>query len=62
MIHLIIWIALLGLLVYLITTYVPMAQPFKIVIYVIAAIFVILLLMNTLGISDPAIPSLGRGR
>lgn len=62
MIHLIIWIALVGLIVYLITAYIPMAQPFKMIIYAIAAIFVVLLVMSTFGISDPAIPYLGRGR
>lgn len=60
MIHLIIWIALIGLIVYLVTTYIPMAQPFKTLIYVIAAICVILLLMNVFGLSDIPLPSMRR--
>ena len=58
MITLLITIALIGLIVYLITAFVPMPEPFKIVIYVIAAIFVILVLMRALGIADPAVPQL----
>lgn len=60
MIHLIIWVALIGLIVYLVTTYIPMAQPFKVVIYVIAAIFVVLLLMSAFGLSDIPVPSMRR--
>ena len=55
MIALIIVIALVGFVVYLVTTYIPMPQPFKIVIYVIVAVFLIFYLMRVLGIQD--IPS-----
>lgn len=60
MLYLIVWIALLGLLVYLVTTYIPMAQPFKIVIYAIAAICVLFLLMNAFGLGDIPIPQMRR--
>lgn len=56
MIGLILFIALLGLIVYLITTFIPMAQPFKTVIYVICAICLILFLMSAFGIVDVPVP------
>jgi predicted membrane channel-forming protein YqfA (hemolysin III family) len=52
MISLIIAIALVGLIVYLITTYVPMPAPFKTIIYVICVIFLIIYLMRVLNIAD----------
>jgi len=52
MIQLIIVIALVGLIVYLITTYIPMPQPFKVVIYAIVAISLVLYLMRVLNIQD----------
>ena len=52
MISLILTIAIVGLLVYLITTYIPMAEPFKIIIYVIAAIACIFVIMRAFGIAD----------
>lgn len=60
MLHLIIWLALIGLIVYLVTNYIPMAQPFKIAIYVVAAICVIFLLMSAFGLSDIPVPQLRR--
>lgn len=52
MIALIITLALVGFVVYLIQTYVPMPQPFKIGIYVIVVIVLIVYLMRVLGIQD----------
>jgi predicted membrane channel-forming protein YqfA (hemolysin III family) len=52
MISLIIVLALVGFIVYLITTYIPMPPVFKTVIYVIVAIVLILYLMRVLGIAD----------
>lgn len=57
MISLILTLALVGFLVYLITTYIPMAQPFKTVIYAIVAICVILYLLRVFNIADIPIPS-----
>jgi Flp pilus assembly protein protease CpaA len=51
-------LALVGFVVYLITTYIPMAQPFKLIIYAIVAVCVILYLMNVLGIGDLPLPRL----
>lgn len=60
MLHLIIYLALIGLIVYLLTTDIPMAQPFKIIIYAVAAVCVIFLLMNAFGLSDIPIPNIRR--
>ncbi len=43
-------IAILGLIVWLIVTYIPMPPVFKTVIMIIAAIFVIIVLLNMLGV------------
>lgn len=52
MISLILTIALVGLIVYLIVTYIPMPEVFKTIIYVVVAIFLILYLMRIFGIAD----------
>jgi len=58
MISLIFTLALAGLIVYLIVTYIPMPSIFKTVIYVIVAICLIVYLMRVLGIGDVPIPKL----
>jgi hypothetical protein len=40
-------LAVIGLVVYLIVTYIPMPQPFKIVIYAVAAIALILWVLKS---------------
>ncbi len=52
MITLILTLALIGFIVYLITTFIPMPRPFLLAIYAIVAIFVILYLMQIFGIQD----------
>lgn len=52
MIGLILTLAVVGLIVYLITTYIPMPPIFKTVIYVIVAICLIVYLMGAFGIAD----------
>lgn len=52
MITLILTLALVGFIVYLITTYIPMAEPFKMVIYAIAAIACLFVLMRAFGVAD----------
>jgi hypothetical protein len=49
LIELIVYIAILGLIVWAVTTLIPMPAPFKTVIYVIAGIFCLLLLLRVLG-------------
>ncbi len=48
LIHLIVVIAAVGLIVWLITTYIPMPDVFKKVIYVVCAIALIILLLKIL--------------
>lgn len=48
----VILIAVIGFIIYLITTYVPMPAPFKTVIYGVAAIVIIIALLRVLGIGD----------
>ena len=58
MLSLILSLALIGFIVYLITTYIPMPAIFKTGIYVIVAIVVIVWLMGVLGVSDVPVPHL----
>jgi hypothetical protein len=60
MIEAIIYIALVGVVVYLIVTYVPMPQIFKTIIMVVAALFVILWLIQMLGLTGPSFPRFNR--
>ncbi len=52
MISLILGLALVGFLVYLIITYIPMPAPIKQVIIVIVVIFMVLYVLSTLGVAD----------
>ena len=56
MLILILQLAIVGFIVWLITTKIPMSDLFKTVIYVIVAIVVILYLMQVFGISDIPLP------
>lgn len=60
MISLIVTLGLIGFVTYLITTYIPMPSIFKTAIYAIVAVFVILWLINILGVHDMPVPSFGR--
>lgn len=60
MIGLILAIAVVGLLVYLITTYIPMPAPFKTVIIAIVVICLILYVMSLFGVMDIPIPRVHR--
>jgi hypothetical protein len=53
MITLVLGIALLGFLVYLIITYIPMPDIFQKAIVVIAIVFVVLYLVNLFGFDIP---------
>ena len=52
MIMLIVTLAIIGFVVYLITNHIPMAEPFKMVIFVIAAIACLFVIMRAFGIVD----------
>jgi len=52
-------LALVGLALYLIETYIPMAEPFKLVIRVVVVIVVVLWLLQIIGVVGPNVPRLG---
>ncbi len=52
MIALLLVIALVGFLVWALTTYVPMPQPFKVGIIAVAVVILILYIMRIFGVSD----------
>lgn len=60
MIGLILTLAFVGLIVYLIITYIPMPAVFRTIILVIVAICLILFLMNAFGIVDMPVPNIRR--
>ena len=52
MISLVIVLAVVGFIVYLVTTYIPMPPIFRTVIYVVVAILLLLYLMRVFGFND----------
>lgn len=58
MITLILWIAIIGLLVYAVTTFIPMPAPFKNLIYIVGGLICVVILLNALGISGMSLPHL----
>jgi hypothetical protein len=56
MIGLILTIAILGLVVWLIVTYIPMPAPFKTIIIVIAVVILLLYLIQAFGFVDLPLP------
>lgn len=52
LVSLIVIIAVIGLFVWLITAYVPMPQPFKTAILIVALLVVVLLILSAFGILD----------
>lgn len=58
LIQLLILLVVLGVGVYLLETYVPLAAPFKVIIRVIVVIFCVLLLLSTFGIVHVPMPKL----
>lgn len=53
LIALVLYIALIGLVVWAITTLIPMPDTFRTLIYIIATVAVILWLLNLLGVGLP---------
>ena len=60
LISLIIALALVGFILWMVLTYVPMPDPFKKVIIVIVVLVLILYLLQAFGITGPMVPRLGR--
>jgi hypothetical protein len=58
MITLILWIALVGLVAYLVVTYIPMPKPFANAIIVIALLCVLFYVLQRLGVVDMPVPRL----
>jgi hypothetical protein len=56
MFMLILTLALLGVLLYLIETYIPMSPPFKLIIRIIVVIALIVYLANLFGVVDIPVP------
>lgn len=56
LISLVLVLAIVGFIVWLIVAYIPMPPPFKIVIYVIVAVVLLLFLMRVLGVADIPVP------
>jgi hypothetical protein len=52
MIGIILTLAIVGFIVWLITTYIPMPPIFKTVILVVVAVLLLLWLINVLGVAD----------
>lgn len=49
MLELLITIALLGFIAWLVVTYVPMVEPFRIIFMIIVALFALIILLNAVG-------------
>jgi hypothetical protein len=56
--QLIVVIVILGLGMYLIERYVPMAQPFRILLRVLVVLLIVLWLLQVFGITGPRVPRL----
>ena len=57
MITLLLLLVLLGVGLYLIETYVPMAAPIKLIIRIVVVIFIVLLLLRAFGVADVPVPA-----
>lgn len=62
MIGLILTLALIGLILYLIETYIPMDQTIKLVIRIVIVVVVIYWLIGLFGIADLPLPRMGGPR
>jgi uncharacterized membrane protein len=58
LINLIIVLAVCGLVLYLIETFIPMAAPFKVVIRVVVILVLVIWLLQVFGITGPVVPRL----
>lgn len=58
MLTLILYIAILGLIAYAVTTFIPMPAPFAKLIYIICGIICLVILLRALGLTDASLPSL----
>ena len=56
LLHVVITLAIFGLILYLVQTYIPMAQPIKTIINAVVAIVIILWLLQIAGVGRIAAP------
>lgn len=56
LIHLLLFLVVIGVALYIIETYIPMAEPIKLLIRVIVAIVVVLMLLQLVGVVGPVFP------
>jgi len=54
-------LVILGVALYLIETYIPMSPPIQLVIRVVVVLFIVLWLLQLLGIVGPTVPRLSGG-
>ena len=60
MIQLLVMLIVVGVVLYLINTYVPMAAPIKTIINVVVVLLVCLYLLSAFGLVDMPVPRLNR--
>ncbi len=60
LIELVLVLVILGVGMYFVETYVPMATPFRVLIRAIVAIVIVLWLLQVFGIVGPAVPRVSR--
>lgn len=56
MVALIIWIVVIGIIAWLINSYVPIPQPFKTLINIVLIVIALLLILNAFGLTDGGLP------
>jgi len=56
LIELVLTLAVIGFITWLLTTYVPMAQPIRVAILVLVVVVVIFIIMRAFGIGDIPLP------
>jgi hypothetical protein len=56
LIEVVVVIVVLGVIMYLVENYVPMAQPFKVVLRVIVVLLLVLWLLSIFGLTGPSVP------
>jgi len=59
LISLILFLVIIGLALYLIETYIPMAAPIKLIIRIVVVIVIVLMLLRVFGIADIPVPRAG---
>jgi hypothetical protein len=60
LIALVIWLVIIGVALYLINAYVPMAAPIKTILNVVVVVATCLWLISVFGVADISVPRVGR--